>query len=301
MTCEELSDSKFADDQFNGYVFGSDTRRQDKLIKERTGGDGGVATGFKCDKCATLPNEGTQTDAQGMTELLISNIQFGENKNSPDVLGQCSCHKKWTTNNDNKIAGAGQGFHKKGESDTCPCDELRSYRRLCRKEYDGPKRNNKDGTFQPRWRTVDAHIVTGVSMVPKFDSDRKPVTTEEWGSRRSDMFYIAQSPAGDLAVMGAARGAADAEGDGAEGIPQDTCCEGLLLGSEWDDMCMPLWLFILLWLALLALLTVLAIMLHKNQKDIDTEKNNRKFAQFSTDKELEQVADVQDGEDDDDI
>jgi len=77
--------------------------------------------------------------------------------------------------------------------------------------------------------------------------------------------------------------------------PEGTCCEGLKLG----DACLPLIVFILLWLLMTALLALLAWMCHKNQTDVDAERNNQQFSNFGTDRELQDLAEGKDQDDDD--
>eukprot|EP01065_Artemidia_motanka_P029267 TRINITY_DN3540_c0_g1_i1.p2 TRINITY_DN3540_c0_g1~~TRINITY_DN3540_c0_g1_i1.p2 ORF type:complete len:436 (+),score=146.08 TRINITY_DN3540_c0_g1_i1:103-1308(+) len=133
-------------------------------------------------------------------------------------------------------------------------------------------RMKADGSTEKFWFEVDAHNTQGYMRAETFPRG------VDGGSD-------------DPAV----RGAAGLGGDGGDG---GNCCEGLKLG----DGCLPLWAFLLLWLLMAALLGILALMLHKNQKEIDMEKNNQKFSNFGTDKELmDMAAEPGAADDDDDI
>jgi len=105
-------------------------------------------------------------------------------------------------------------------------------------------------------------------------------------SRRSDTMSLSVN----MVVRGAAEinAAPDLQ-------PEGSCCDGLKLG----DACLPLIVFILLWLLMAALLGLLAYMCHKNQTDVDAERNNQQFTDFGNDKELQDLA--QEPQDDDDI
>eukprot|EP00756_Hemistasia_phaeocysticola_P020070 Hpha_TRINITY_DN15697_c1_g2::TRINITY_DN15697_c1_g2_i2::g.98875::m.98875 len=74
------------------------------------------------------------------------------------------------------------------------------------------------------------------------------------------------------------------------------CCEGLKLGDE----CIPLIVFILLWLLMAALLALLVFVYHRTRMEIEMERNNTMISEFAVDKELEDFA-AMPGDDDDDI
>lgn len=104
-----------------------------------------------------------------------------------------------------------------------------------------------------------------------------------------------RSDTASLSIKQEVRGAADINAAaGLEPESGGSCCEGLKLG----DACLPLIVFILLWLLMAALLGLLAYMCHKNQTDVDAERNNQQFNQFGTDKELQDLAAQQEDEDD---
>jgi len=105
-------------------------------------------------------------------------------------------------------------------------------------------------------------------------------------SSRSDTFALSV----EMVVRGAAE--INAETDLA---PEGNCCEGLKLG----DACLPLIVFILLWLLMAALLALLAWMCHKNQADADAERNNLQFSDFGADRELQDLAEGKEQDDDD--
>eukprot|EP01063_Lacrimia_lanifica_P037848 TRINITY_DN7908_c0_g1_i2.p2 TRINITY_DN7908_c0_g1~~TRINITY_DN7908_c0_g1_i2.p2 ORF type:complete len:284 (+),score=122.21 TRINITY_DN7908_c0_g1_i2:451-1302(+) len=66
----------------------------------------------------------------------------------------------------------------------------------------------------------------------------------------------------------------------------EICCEGLKLG-EW---CLPLWLFLLLWLLMASCLCLLLLTMRRTNKDLDDYKNNLKYEKFAADAEMLDLA-----------
>eukprot|EP01064_Diplonema_japonicum_P030483 TRINITY_DN5196_c0_g1_i1.p1 TRINITY_DN5196_c0_g1~~TRINITY_DN5196_c0_g1_i1.p1 ORF type:complete len:565 (+),score=153.84 TRINITY_DN5196_c0_g1_i1:43-1737(+) len=73
------------------------------------------------------------------------------------------------------------------------------------------------------------------------------------------------------------------------------CCEGLKIGS----LCLPLWVFLLLWLLMACCVGVLGYALHKNKNDIEGIKNNQKYENFGQDAEMLDLAAANASDDDD--
>eukprot|EP00756_Hemistasia_phaeocysticola_P020810 Hpha_TRINITY_DN15740_c1_g5::TRINITY_DN15740_c1_g5_i2::g.37508::m.37508 len=131
-----------------------------------------------------------------------------------------------------------------------------------------------------------------------IDYDRDGNRTDTWTALHAHN-RVVNSRADEIAlsVQFEVRGAADINAAaGLEEEPKGVCCEGLKLG----DACLPLVVFLLLWLLMAGLLGLLGWMCHRNQQDIDMERNNLQFSNFGADKELQEFAAEQGGVDDDD-
>ncbi|KAJ9456236.1 hypothetical protein DIPPA_24353 [Diplonema papillatum] len=103
-------------------------------------------------------------------------------------------------------------------------------------------RTTRTGVVEAVWRPLDGH--------------------DEYVSKRDHHFTVDT-------VRNAYSGAAAGEGD-------ERCCEGLKIGS----FCLPLWLFILLWVLMALCMGAVGFQMVQHKRDIDDWQYNKKFEAF---------------------